>query len=210
MYQLHPRNKFVLLYDRLPTDIILYISSFLKITERLFHLPSHLEHDIFSCLNECRHDTTKYATSYTVYYDDITTKLKWNKNENYSKSFIEYNTNNDFFSTHIGISHSNNENPNLICDRCMFIRIMFHDTKFLYMGKKRKSRLKNIIHKFQEKGFIVEEDALYFPICNYFYISKTIPIEYADNKNVDEYSIKNCIKVLLEMHKDVSQIFFSI
>jgi hypothetical protein len=208
MYKIHPHNKLGLLFKKLPNEIIVYTSSFLKITERLSHLPNHLEQDIISCLNECRDDTTKYASSYPIYYDNMVfKKISWNRHKNH---IMEYNTNNKIFSTTIGIDHSSNPDQNLIYDRCMYIRFMFHDT-LLYMGKKRKVHLRNTINKFQDRGFSIEEDALYFPICNYVYISKIIPIQYTDNINIniEKKSIKTCMKILLEIHDKIYQIFFS-
>lgn len=192
-------NKiFIGVGQRLPTDLIMYISSYLSILERLVEIPPNFKEKLISCISEYRNPHTQLLDSFGKYYDDISNEIRlksWKK-KSHTKYKVEYYNNNSLFATRIRILNEDIE-------RFMSIEIMFHSENTLAFNRKsRKALLSKTIKKCQEEGFGVEmcfttEGFHFFKNINTLFGAEDIPI----------CNMKNCINRLLDIHDEIYNIW---
>lgn len=223
---LHPRNVvFLSCRHTLPPEIILHISRFLHIVDRMsFHIPSYFEKKIMSEITECRNEDTQYANFYTKYYDTIKPNPKnklrlspW-RCDYHTRDIIEYKNNNKFFSSKLGIVNDNDEILNhndVMMERFIYIQLLFHNNQLIFIKKQRRLLFLNLLKTFQKYGFVIDAESEHYTTSDYFYISKVLPMRYSDLLDKDissisrQYSINACFTLLLDMHDDLYNIFYS-
>lgn len=222
-HQHHPRNIVFHFCKRyLPSDLIYYISNYLSTIERLSNIPNDFEMSLISSLKECRNEETMVANSFTIYYDTIIPNIQnrtrlalWNS-EYHTKEFIEYRNNNKCFSSEIGIINDDDiGHDDCMIDRFIYIRILFHHNYLIFINQRRRLRFMHLLKTFQNYGFTVdaESQSEFHCFSEYFYISKSLPLRFdellqCNNITRQYYSINACITLLMDMHDDISSVFF--
>lgn len=213
---LHPRNIVSAKYKTsLPPEIVIHISRFLHILDRMTHIGPAFEKTVISQLTECRDDDTHLANSYTKYYNTITGENKillssWIC-EHHNKNMIEYRTDNKYFSTTIGIINENDENDDedVMVERFIYIQLLFHNNRLLFMKKERRLAFLRLFKTFQSYGFDIETESTNHVPSDFIYISKVVPLKYSDllDTNISgiarQHSTNACFSLLLDMHNDV-------
>lgn len=189
-YSLHPRNiLFSVCRDKLLyNDLIIYIMSFLRISDRLEHIPSDFEHVLFKNLSYCRDENGK-AISMISYYENInhhantvieTLSSNWilmTKND----FILQYKNSNKYFDTIIQIINDDDDEDyasplDIIVDRYISCEFIFHSDTITYISSKTRQNIQLLFKKYvQFYGYFFEgEDANYFSFQNNHLFSESI------------------------------------